>query len=131
MSLESWAEAMLDKSFFARAVRKSTAKSVVLGWMDAIQNPNAVLSEIAGAHAQAEASTPEKTIPAGAVTPSPPVSLPRPMLLPIPGQPPAEDEDRPGLPPRRVRKKKKHGHSNGQVPPPPANTTPAPGELPE
>jgi hypothetical protein len=106
MSLEGWAEKMLDGSFFARAVRKSTAKSVVLGWMDAIQNPNAVLSEIAGREADAEepAEKPRPPIPSKA---NQPVALPRPMLLAVPGPDAADEPDRPGVPPKKVRKQKK------------------------
>lgn len=122
MSLESWAEGILDSSFFARAVRKSTAKSVVLGWLDAIQNPNAVLSEMAGAQAQGTPS-PDKTLPPVPPSPSQPVMLPRPMLLAMPGNEAADEPDQPGIPPKKVRKQKTKGSANGETqpaaPPPP------------
>ena len=122
MSLENWAEGLLDKSFFARAVRKSTAKSVVLGWLDAIQNPNGVLSEITGAEGQAPASAPpERALPASPPGPGQPVSLPRPRLLPVPGDDAADEPDRPGVPPRKVRKQRRQSPTNGQQPAPPAN----------
>jgi len=106
MSLESWTEQMLDSSFFARAVRKSTAKSVVLGWLDAMQNPNAVLSEMAGANtsgAPPADKTPASALPGSAQ----PVALPRPTLLAIPSSDTADEPDRPGVPPKKVRKQKK------------------------
>lgn len=132
MSLESWAEGMLDKSFFARAVRKSTAKSVVLGWLDAIQNPNAVLSEMAGVEAQSQgppAPPAEKAFPPTPANPAQPVTLPRPMLLAMPANESADEPDRPGVPPKKVRKQKKQPSTNGEAQTSPSDTSP--GEVPE
>lgn len=106
MSLEAWAEKLLDSSFFARAVRKSTAKSVVLGWLDAIQNPNAVLSEIAEREVE-EAPPPDKLLPPALNKANQPIALPRPMLLAVTGSETADEPDRPGVPPKKVRKEKK------------------------
>jgi hypothetical protein len=131
MSLESWAEGMLDKSFFARAMRKSTAKSVVLGWLDAIQNPNAVMSDIAGVEGEGTQSPPEKAIPVAPASPNQPVALPRPKLLSMPANGSADEPDRPGVPPRKVRKPKKQSPANGQGEALPADSLPTPGEVPE
>jgi len=112
MSLESWTEGMLDKSFFARAIRKSTAKSVVLGWLDAMQNPNAVLSQITGENAETGAA-PEKALPPAPSHPAGPVPLPRPKLIAHPRDEPTDEPDKPGVPPRHVRKQKKQPPSTG------------------
>lgn len=129
MSFESWAEGMLDKSFFARAVRKSTAKSVVLGWLDAIQNPNAVLSEMVGTDATEVSPATEKVIPAAPTSAAPanppqPVTLPRPMLLSMPKNEQTDEPDRPGVPPRKVRKQKRQSQANGTAETPSENSGP-------
>ena len=134
MSLESWvekwAEEKLDKSFFARVVRKSTAKSVLLGMLDAIQNPNAVLSEIAGTETEGPPAPPaNKALPPTPANPAQPVTLPRPMLLSMPSNESADEPDRPGVPPKKVRKQKKQPSSNGDTQTSPPDTSP--GEVPE
>lgn len=139
MPLDNWAEGivegMLDKSFLARAMRKSTAKAAVLGMLDAIQNPNAVLAEIVGVESQgAPAAVGDKVIPvapasaAPPTNPPPPVTLPRPMLLSMPKSEQSDEPDQPGVPPRKVRKQKRQSPANGAVESPPENSGPTPGD---
>ena len=118
MSLESWAEGIVDSSFFARAVRKSTAKSVVLGWLDAMQNPNAILAELA--KGEAPSAPPGQPIAATPASPKQPVALPQPMLLAMPEEKSADEPDRPGVPPRKVRKPQKQAPGNAETQAPPS-----------
>ena len=128
MALENFFERLLDKSAAMRALRKSAGKAVVLGMLDALQAP--------GSAAGGDAAEPGddagelRHVPAKD-TPAPPVSLPRPQLLGIAAK--EEEPDRPGVPPKRVRKKyprapgpPQPAEQNGEAQGPPA---PAAGEA--
>lgn len=122
MVLENFFERLLDKSAAMRALRKSAGKAVVLGMLDALQAPGSVpgLDAAAlGGEAGELSHVPAKE------TPAPPVALPRPQLLGIAAK--EEEPDRPGVPPKRVRKKpfrapgpSQPAERNGEVQGPPA-----------
>ena len=99
MSMENFFEKLLDKSAAMRALRKSAGKAIVLGMLDALQAPGSVAGLDAaelGGEAGELGHVPTKE------TPAPPVSLPRPQLLGIAAK--EEEPDRPGVPPKRVRR---------------------------
>jgi hypothetical protein len=122
MGMENWLQQALDGSCVARAIRKMAAKSTMLGCMDAMQNPNAVLAEMGVTESGApEVKSVTTDPPAG---PSQPVALPRPTLLAV-GKEHEDEPDRPGVPPRRVRGYKRQPSSNGdQHSPKPENDKP-------
>lgn len=110
MGMENWLQRALDGSCVARAIRKMAAKSTMLGCLDAMQNPNAVLAEMGGTEGDATEVKSVTTDPPA--EPSQPVALPRPTLLAV-GEKDDDEPDRPGVPPRRVRGYKRQPSSNG------------------
>lgn len=131
MALENFFERLLDKSAAMRALRKSAGKAVVLGMLDALQGPGSVAGLDAtelGGEAGELGHVPTKE------TPTPPVSLPRPQLLGIAAK--EEEPDRPGVPPKRVRKKPSHApgppqpvERNGEVQGPSPAPAPPAGQV--
>lgn len=98
MALENFFEKLLDKSAAMRALRKSAGKAIVLGMLDALQTPGSVggIEAVESGGEAGEGHEPTNE-------PAPAVSLPRPQLLGIAAK--HEEPDRPGVPPKRVRKK--------------------------
>ena len=126
MSLGSYFEGALektiDKSFLMRVIRNSTKKAVILGVMDAMQNENSLDTDPA-----------EKTVVGvngvgtkPEMSSSSPIALPRPQLIGIGPKKVADEPDQPGVPPKRIRMKRKGANENEQP-----SDTPEPnhGEL--
>lgn len=116
---------VLNNCFLADALRKMAARSMVLGCMDAVQNPNAVLEEMG---VQPSALAPEVELPpeqSPAPAP-PPIALPRPGLLGLSNKPATEEPDRPGVPPKRVRssRRRKPAADACNQPPAPSDDPP-------
>src|SRR5207248_2296514 len=93
-------------------IRKSTQKAVILGMMDAMQSPNALDADPGDpAVAGADGVNDQKAeAPSGS-----PIALPRPQLIGIAVKPATDEPDRPGVPPKRVRMKRK-GANDGEQP---------------
>lgn len=102
--LEDWTEKLLSNSFLARAIRKTTAKSVLLGYLDAMQRPDEVLGDIT--KDDGSEGTAEPDPPTVAASPAP-IALPVPGLLGVATNSNQDAPDRPGVPPKRVRKFRK------------------------
>jgi hypothetical protein len=122
MTLENFFEKLIDKSAAMRALRKSAGKAIVMGMLDALQAPGNAAgldpAELAGEGGELG------LVPAND-SPKPGVALPRPQLLGIAGK--QEEPDRPGIPPKRVRKTPSRAaqppqtlEQNGEVQGPPA-----------
>src|SRR5262245_42775753 len=123
--MENFFEKLLDKSSAMRALRKSASKAIILGLLDALQAPGNAAELDTGELEASPQDAKEGATPSGRAVP-----LPRPQLIGLPAK--DDEPDRPGVPPKRVRKKSAHGpqvqgthDANGEAqaePPPDTNS---------
>jgi hypothetical protein len=117
--MESFFEKLLDKSALMAAVRRSMKKATILGIADAVggnsDQSELEMGELSGptTERQGEGEQASKVVQG--------MPLPRPQLIGIAAKKPDDEPDRPGVPPKSVRKKRGDRNEVGE-----SNATPRP-----
>jgi hypothetical protein len=115
--MESFFEGLFDRSAVMRALRKSAKKATQLGIADALgcsgDGTNLEMDQMSEETAEQKTG---KTQPPNAVHGIP---LPRPQLLGIAAAKSSDEPDQPGVPPKRIRQKRRGQDDGGGADVPP------------
>lgn len=120
--LENYTTKILANCFLAKAVRKVIAQSTVLGIVDAMQNPNAVLQDMGKTEPGMVPEVVADQAPVVSEASPPPIPLPKSSLLGLANKSGEEEPDRPGVPPKRVRRPRRKRPDLDAPPEKPATT---------